>query len=189
MYKVSAKIEGIAPLFQNPFFIDQVSDTGDGEGTVSKSQRKSGETTRSPENEAAEKLIKLDDGRIGQPAIHIRTAMIKAASDFKIPGKGNKKYSELFRSCVFVEPEIIPHNIQSYAVDVRRAVIRATRAAIPRSRPRLDEWSLDFTISVVDDQIPFDIVKKVLELAGAVKGIGDYRPDFGRFKVTKFEKV
>jgi len=44
-------------------------------------------------------------------------------------------------------------------------------------------------LNVLDDQISVDTVQEVLALAGKTVGIGDYRPRFGRFRVSQFEVV
>jgi len=56
-------------------------------------------------------------------------------------------------------------------------------------RPRIEDWSLDFTLEVNDDRIDSDVVKQILETAGMQIGIGAYRPRFGRFEVTSFKVV
>jgi hypothetical protein len=45
---------------------------------------------------------------------------------------------------------------------------------------------LEFTIKYDAERIGKDTLKQILEEAGATKGIGDYRPKFGRFKVERF---
>ncbi|GAI19389.1 unnamed protein product, partial [marine sediment metagenome] len=61
------------------------------------------------------------------------------------------------------------------------------RARIMRARPRFDKWELDFTIDFDDEIIGKDKVNEILTYAGQRIGIGDYRPLFGRFIVTKFQ--
>lgn len=56
-----------------------------------------------------------------------------------------------------------------------------------RHRPRFDDWELDFEIHVLDEQIKPDVVNGILTDAGQYVGIGDYRPKYGRFMITKFE--
>ncbi len=48
-------------------------------------------------------------------------------------------------------------------------------------------WKLDFEITVLDDQILHNVLNEVLSLAGRTVGVGDFRPRFGRFMVTRFE--
>jgi len=57
-----------------------------------------------------------------------------------------------------------------------------------RARPRFNKWALDFSIIVTHDALPKAVLKELLDHAGRYMGIGDYRPKFGTFIVTKFEE-
>ncbi|KPA15232.1 hypothetical protein MHK_004565 [Candidatus Magnetomorum sp. HK-1] len=108
--------------------------------------------------------------------------MIKSATEFKFSGR--KTYKELFKAGVYVDPLYIPHKIQTFEIDKQPVVIN--KARIMRCRPRFDDWELEFKIQIRDDRIEGLIVKEVLENAGKYHGIGDYRPRYGLFEVTKF---
>jgi hypothetical protein len=56
-----------------------------------------------------------------------------------------------------------------------------------RVRPRMEKWSLDFSITIWDKNIKKEDISKILNYAGQFVGIGDYRPKFGRFIVTKLK--
>jgi hypothetical protein len=59
-----------------------------------------------------------------------------------------------------------------------------------RARPRFDEWCLEFKILNLDPGLlKAEVIKKILEDAGKYYGLGDYRPEFGRFKVERFEVI
>jgi len=126
-----------------------------------------------------------DDGNLVQPALHIEAAMIKAAANFRFQGK--KTFKDPFKSAVFIEPELIPHESQEWTIDERPVVVNKSR--IIRARARLDSWTLSFVILVIDERITGQIVKDVLTDAGQYYGIGDNRPRFGRFEVIIFERV
>ena len=64
------------------------------------------------------------------------------------------------------------------------------RSRILRARPKFDEWSLEFKIINKDPTvIHADTLKKILIDAGKWYGLGDFRPEFGLFRVEKFEKA
>ena len=89
-------------------------------------------------------------------------------------------------SSVFVEPDKIPLNKQSYdEIDIRPVVIQRNR--VVKGRPKFNSWELEFNIKYDEKRVKKDILRQILEEAGAIKGIGDYRPKFGRFKVERFE--
>jgi hypothetical protein len=56
-------------------------------------------------------------------------------------------------------------------------------AKIMRYRPIFRNWSLSATVVVNEDVVNINEVKKALVDAGALIGLGDYRPRFGRFNV------
>ncbi len=55
---------------------------------------------------------------------------------------------------------------------------------VMRSRPCFPGWSLTFSLDFDPETIEGAQIEAALETAGRLKGIGDYRPRFGRFVVT-----
>ncbi len=190
MYLVDCEIEGLAPLLQHRFATPELADLTQG------GRRVTGAVDYT--EEWREYLYRTPEGKIGQPAIHIEQAMIKAAGSFRITGRRGVTYRDLFKASVFVTPELLSHGVtcpetlttnpeEPVYLDMRPVVIQ--KARVVRIRPALKKgWRLQFTIEVVDEQIPATILKDVIELAGKTGGIGDYRPRFGRFMVTSFQK-
>ncbi len=176
MKKIEIEITGIAPLLQHRFPTEEFGEN------KSKAKKK----VYNPTEEAEKSLYKNPKGEIYQPSEHIYQSMIKASTDFKYEGK--KTYKDVITSGVIVEPEEIPLISGKYEIDARPVVIQ--RARVMCWRPRFNKWSLKFTITILDDEnISLPVVKEILEKAGATKGIGDYRPRFGRFMVTSFKEV
>lgn len=179
MKTVEVTIKGITPLLMHRFRL---------EGADSTSKMRTGVPDWKKEAEFA--LYCDGEGVLYQPAEHIERAMTAAAGSLKIPGKRGATYSKLVSSTVDVIPSTIPHKIQRYEIDARPVVVQ--RARIIRYRPRLDEWELDFTLQLNDDQLPIEVCKRILDDAGLYVGIGDFRPQrkgkFGKFMVTKFNE-
>ncbi len=69
-----------------------------------------------------------------------------------------------------------PENIDARGVKVGQA-------KIIRYRPIFREWELNATVVFNPDVVSEGEVKKAIEDAGALIGLGDYRPRFGRFNV------
>jgi hypothetical protein len=173
MREINIRIEGTAPLLQNRFSMDDKKP---------KAKLKDGSVDYAAQAETA--LFKNKNG-VFEPANHIEAALIKAAANFRIPGKNRKTYKDLIKAALFVEPEEIQHVHQTHVVDTRAVVVQ--RARVVRYRPRFDKWALEFTARITNDQLPTEAVKDILEYVGEFVGIGDHRPRFGRFKVVKFE--
>jgi hypothetical protein len=172
--RFDATIRGTAPLLMHRFSNEKDSTT----------PKKSGSQYNDREY-AENALYKNEKGEIVQPALHIESAMVDAATNYRIPGQSRKTYKQPFRGGVFIEPNLIPHKIPKWQLDLQSVVIQRSR--IMRARPRFDEWELDFTILNIDERITSSIIRSILEDAGKFIGIGNYRPRYGRFKVIKFE--
>lgn len=189
MYTIDCQVEGIAPLMQHRFPLPDFADLSKG------GKKKTGEQDYS--QEWREYLYATPEGDIYQPATHFDGCMTKAAAGYKIQGARGKTYKDLFKGNVFVSPDAIFHNVKvpesldadadkPLYLDVRPVVIQ--RARVVRVRPTFGiGWKLEFEISVLDDQIPANVVNEVLTLAGRTVGVGDFRPRFGRFMVTRFD--
>lgn len=191
MYTVNVSVEGVAPLLQHRYPLPDFE-------TLSKGGKvKTGEQDYT--QKWREFLYVTSEGEIYQPATHFDGAMTKAAAGYKIQGARGKTYKDLFKGNVFVSPDVILHGVKKpeeldtdadkqLYLDVRPVVIQ--RARVVQVRPCFKAgWKLDFEISVLDDQIPHNVVNEVLQLAGRTVGVGDFRPRFGRFMVTKFDLV
>ena len=177
--KIEVEIEGIRPLLQNRF-------PEEGYEAASRTKKQVGVH---PKDDPKQKLYMLTDGTVYQPAEHLLRSMTKAAVNYKIGGRGRKTYKDIILSSVFITPEAIPHKIQKWVTDERSVVIKATRGRIIRRRPKFEKWNLAFTLDVQEEQIDAETIKRILDYAGQYVGIGDYRPRFGLFMVTRFEEI
>lgn len=189
MYSVNCTVKGVAPLMQHRYPMPDLASLNKG------GKRSSGEKDYS--QEWREYLYYDANNMVYQPGAHFEGALTKAAASFKVKGKRGASYKDLFKGSVFVTPDHIPHNVQvpdeldadadkQLYLDMRPVVVM--RARVVRLRPCFKTgWELSFSIDVLDDGIPDDLLQDVLVLAGKAVGVGDFRPKFGRFQVVKFE--
>jgi len=176
MKEIEVEITGTAPLLQNRFPVEEQG----------KNKSKAKKKEYDPEVEAKRALYLRDDV-IVQPAEHIFQCMIRAAVDFKFEGK--KSFKDIITSSIAIEPEEIPliHD-KPYEIDTRPVVI--ARARVLKWRPKFNQWKLRFKILILDEtNLSAFTVKEILEKGGMTKGIGDYRPRFGRFTITEFKET
>lgn len=190
VYQVDVQIKGVAPLLQNKFGQEAII-------AAESVKKRTGEIDWS--QEWRDKMYLDEDGYLVQPGEQIIAAMAKAATAFRIKGRGKKTYKDMVKASIFIDPERISHGMKPpnepstndpndvFTIDVRRVVIRGS--AVLRARPRLNQWGLAFMLQVMDDQFPEETVKAILDEAGEKIGIGDFRPRFGRFIVTRFDKM
>jgi hypothetical protein len=175
MQSVKVKIRGIAPMLQNRYPMEAES-----EETAKRRDEKF-----DPKEDAEKALYRNKDGCF-VPSSWIEAALRDTAKEFK--GKGRASLKGTILSSVFVEPEEIPLGKKTYdEIDRRPAVIQRQR--IVKSRPRFNSWAIEFTINFDEERVKKEVLKEVLIEAGKSKGIGDYRPKFGRFEVVKFDKA
>lgn len=176
MKTINCTIKGVAPLLHNRF--------AEEEHGANKSTGK--KKVYDPVKIATKKLYKDAEGNICAPSEHIYSAMVKAGVDFKFEGR--KTYMDIIKAGITVEPELIPMNKESWdEIDARPVVIQ--RARVMGWRPRFNEWELSFKILILDDEnIPVSTLKEILDRAGQRKGVGDYRPRFGRFQVIEWKE-
>ncbi len=59
--------------------------------------------------------------------------------------------------------------------------VRVGQARIMRCRPLFKNWKLEFTVTLADPVAGRDHLSRWLHAAGQLKGIGDWRPRYGRF--------
>ena len=90
----------------------------------------------------------------------------------------------------FIDKEtegVVIDDVDVWHQDARWGRNANTRGAVWVVRPRIDNWELDFEITLLqDERISTDLLKEILEYAGAYVGVGAWRPKFGRFVITKW---
>lgn len=143
-----------------------------------------------PKQEAELYLYKDDDRRVCIPAANIKACIREAGRNYKIKGRGST-FAAMIRAGIRIEPAMIPlidpqtGTQPQWVIDSRPVVVQRQR--IIRHRPRFDRWALEFNIINLDPSILHkDTLKRILIDAGKYYGLGDFRPEFGLFKVEEF---
>ena len=65
------------------------------------------------------------------------------------------------------------------------ALVRVSTARIARMRPRFNEWSAVVTLNVEESVVNPSRVDDWMAVAGTIIGIGDWRPQHGRFEAKR----
>jgi len=175
MKKIKVSVKGIAPLLMHRF-------VGASEDTEKTSKKKK---IYIPKDDAEKAAYRNQEGKLVLPSTHFKMSLVKASTDFKYEGK--KTYKDFVKSGVFIDPLQIVLTPQEYQIDTRPVCVQ--RARIERCRPILENWECSFTITITDENIASGILKEILETSGLYKGVGDNRPEYGRFEITKWEEV
>lgn len=176
-----ATIEGVSPLLMNrPSAMI---------GDISKDKKPFKDEV---EEMANSKLYKNQKGKLYQPATHLYGALIEAGKHKKVVGKGKSTYSKIVGYAVQINPFEIEHKIQDWEIFSILAVNPNTKGRNLLHRPILKKWKLSFEIIFDETEIAPSIMKELLDIAGKVAGLGDWRPQkkgpYGKFQVIDWEE-
>lgn len=193
MKRFHVRVRGTTSLLMHKF-----SNQASAEVSATVKKRKSGPPD--PKDEAEQGAYRLDPkngearGQLCLPGEHFFQSMVLAASGFQVQGQGKKTYKDAVKGHIYIEPDYIGlidtggKGLYDYEIDTRPARVKTGR--INRSRPLLKHWVAEFNIVVTDEEaVPSSVINAILVSAGQTKGVGDYRPRFGRFMVEEFKEV
>lgn len=130
-------------------------------------------------------------GNLCVPADVVQSSIIISGKSFQDPRSPRKSAMDLMKAGILVLPDMIPLKKPDGKVyrnwdftDTRRVKIQ--QAAISRTRPGVEAgWTADFQIVILlPELISPEFLRTVLANAGAVCGLCDYRPRFGRFQIV-----
>jgi hypothetical protein len=173
--RIQVAIKGISPLLMHRFPMEPV------QAIEKKSKEEQAEIAAYRDEDTQELYI---------PGVAIQRALIAAAVYSK--GKGRASLQKPVAASVFVNPDQCGLDTTEYKIDARPVVISATKGRIVRYRPRLDSWSVSFSLDFDPEMVTETQLRTVVDDAGAKVGLLDFRPErkgpFGRFMVTKWEK-
>lgn len=135
-------------------------------------------------------VYRNDDNEICIPGEYLRGAIIAAAKFRQDPRSPRKSAMDLFKAAVVsMTPLASLGKTEWDYEDSRRVTIQ--RAGITRIRPAFKAgWTATFQIMVtLPEYVGPQILNEVIQQAGRLIGLADFRPTFGRFNVTKFEVI
>jgi hypothetical protein len=127
------------------------------------------------------------DGEIGIPGRNFKACLSEAARSLPDPRSPRKSARDLVQSAIQIEPFLASLGRTHWdAVDVQRAVVQ--RNAVSRMRPMFREgWTVTYDVVVLAaEYIDRDWLHDLITRAGRFVGLGDFRPDYGRFRMDSF---
>jgi hypothetical protein len=68
-----------------------------------------------------------------------------------------------------------------------RVPVRVGSARTMRTRPRFDAWSVEFNATFLPSLLSRAQIAEIFAFSGYVRGLGDWRPKFGRFQAEVLE--
>ena len=172
------KITGVSSLLQNST-ASMFKPKDDG--------LKGGKTKYVDEDEAEIRINRNESGEVTLPSQAFRAGMQRAGSGRKI---GKLTARQVVSGGVFPQEEhIVLHDAKGKSfkscssIDKRRVVVGTS--GVPRCRPRFDNWQCKLAMEIDTLLVKVEVITELLNLAGKIAGIGDFRPEkggtFGRY--------
>lgn len=127
-------------------------------------------------------------GELCIPGEYFRQSIIHAAKFKQDPRSPRKSAMDLFKAGVVSLTPMASLGIKEWDyLDTRRVTIQ--RAGVNRTRPAVKEgWEVELCFQILTPEyIDPVLFQDVLNTAGRLVGVGDFRPTYGRFFTTKFE--
>jgi hypothetical protein len=177
-YRAAVEITGVCPLLLHAWNVESVE---------SKSKAKKGSEEKKSDD-VQSYVMRNDKGEICLPGSYLRGAVIHAAKFMADPRSPRKSAMDLFKAALVVITELASLGSKDWDyLDLRRVVIQ--RSAITRSRPAFKEgWKAQIILQCgLPEYVDPQLLNTTIQNAGRLIGVGDFRPTFGRFNVTRFE--
>jgi hypothetical protein len=131
-----------------------------------------------------------DDGYLAIPGEQLRMSIVNAARYQQDPRSPRKSAMDLFKASLVVltaRARVLPNTKEWHYEHKCRVVVQ--RNAITRTRPALKTgWSAEWDIQVLQPEyVPPSLLNETVTKAGIFCCLGDFRPTYGRFILTKFD--
>jgi len=131
-------------------------------------------------------VYRCEDNTIGIPGEYLRGAIINAAKFRQDPRSPRKSAQDLYKAGIASITDVASLGKTTWdKLHQGRVVIQ--RSAITRIRPCfLKGWEATFILLVLlPEYIPLENLTQVINDAGRLIGVGDFRPTYGRFCITQ----
>lgn len=177
-YRVAVELQGVCPILFHRW---------SNESVASKAAAKKGSAEKKTDD-IESYLYRSINGNVGIPGEYVRQAVIHAAKYEQDPRSPRKSMMDLMKAALVSLTDVADTGLKEPDyLDKRRVVIQ--RSAITRTRPALKEgWKAGFILMVnLPEYLPDQRLNHILQQAGRIVGLADFRPSYGRFCVTRFE--
>jgi hypothetical protein len=177
-YTVAVSIEGSADLLFHRWNSDAVSE-----------KAKAAKGSKAKKSDNVESYVYRDhDGSLALPGEYLRQAIIGAAKFRQDPRSPRKSAADLYKAGVVSLTTLATLGVRDWDyLDTRRVMVQ--RAGVSRVRPAMKAgWRCEFQFLVnLPEYIDRTSLREVIEQAGRLIGVGDFRPTYGRFGIVSFE--
>lgn len=176
-YRVAVTIEGQASLLFHRWNCDAVE---------AKSKAAKGSAAKKSDD-VESYVYRNDDGEICLPGEYLRQAIIHAAKFRQDPRSPRKSAMDLFKAAIVPLTELASLGVKEWDYEDRRRVT-VQRNGITRVRPAMKAgWQCEIELLCnIPEYVDPLLLRQVIDDAGRLIGVGDFRPTFGRFTVRNW---
>lgn len=177
-YRVAIELEGVCPLLFHRW---------NNESVAAKARAKKGSVEKKTDD-IESFMWKDEKGFVSLPGEYVRQAVIHASKYEQDPRSPRKSLMDLMKAALVSLTELASLSVKEPDfLDMRRVVIQ--RNAVTRTRPAMRAgWKAQFILMVnLPEYLPPQRLNHILQQAGRIVGLADFRPSFGRFQVNRFE--
>jgi len=181
MYRIDVGIKGLAPYSQNAF-------TDEAQKKMQSGKTGGKRTVDQAIAEAKTKAYSNGNG-IFIPARQIKASLLQGASLANLK-EGKRGAWQYINATVFIDPlEIdLGKGKPDFIYERPGRIPPKTGAAAIIRTPSINAgWEASFGLVVTDDNRDPQLLREAMDAAGLLAGVGNNRPEFGRFMVTKWE--
>lgn len=129
-----------------------------------------------------------EGGDLCLPGEYLRGSIVHAAKFHQDPRSPRKSAMDLFKAGVVSLTDLASLGTKEWDYEDRRRVV-VQRSGITRVRPAMRKgWKATINLLITTPEyIAPDFLQQVITKAGLLVGVGDFRPTYGRFGISKFE--
>lgn len=179
-YMVEISIQGTAPLLFHRWNCDAVE-----------AKAKAAKGSAAKKTDDIESYVYRDgEGNLCLPGEYLRQSIINAAKFQQDPRSPRKSAMDLFKAALVSLTELASLGTPDWDYEDRRRVM-VQRSGVTRVRPAMaDGWEASITFMVnIPEYVSPILLRRVVDDAGRLVGVGDFRPTFGRFNVSHWNMI
>jgi hypothetical protein len=177
-YRVLVELVGVCPLLFHRW---------NNESVEAKSKAKKGSIEKKTDDTESF-MWKDEHGYVSIPGEYVRQSVIHASKYEQDPRSPRKSMMDLMKAALVSLTELASLGVKEPDYYDRRRVV-IMRSAVTRTRPAMKEgWKAKFILMInLPEYCPPQRLNHLLQQAGRIIGLADFRPSFGRFNVTQFK--
>lgn len=177
-YVVSVSVEGAADMLFHRWNCESVE-----------AKSKAAKNSKAKKEDDIESYVwRNEAGELCIPGEYFRQSIIHAAKFKQDPRSPRKSAMDLFKAGVVSLMPVATLGTKDWDyLDTRRVTVQ--RAGVNRTRPAMRQgWSVDLDFQILTPEyIDSVLFQDVLNTAGRLVGVGDFRPTYGRFFITDYK--